>query len=93
MTIEMLEWLEIVFILPVLMGCFLMAFYRLIKGPSLADRVIALDLMAMLTIGVAAVYAITKDQPVFLDVATVVALLSFLTTVAFAHFMEVRSRQ
>jgi multicomponent Na+:H+ antiporter subunit F len=93
MTLETLQWLETTFILPILMLCYVLAFFRLVWGPKLADRVIALDLMAMLTIGIAAVYAITKERPVFLDVATVLALLSFLTTVAFARYIEERARR
>jgi multicomponent Na+:H+ antiporter subunit F len=93
MTLETLQWLETFVILPILMSCYVLAFIRLMLGPKLADRVIALDLMAMLTIGIAAVYAITKERPVFLDVATVLALLSFLTTVAFARYIEERARR
>jgi multicomponent Na+:H+ antiporter subunit F len=93
MSVEALQRVEIVFILPLLIFCYFLAFIRLIRGPSLPDRVVALDLMSMLTIGIAAMYAITRDRPVFLDVATVLALLSFVTTVAFARFMEERARQ
>jgi multicomponent Na+:H+ antiporter subunit F len=93
MSVEALQRVEIAFILPLLITCFFLAFIRLMRGPSLADRVVALDLMSMLAIGIAAMYAITRNEPVFLDVATVLALLSFITTVAFARFMEERARQ
>jgi multicomponent Na+:H+ antiporter subunit F len=64
------------------------AFYRLARGPTLPDRVIALDLLALLAVGIAAAYAIDTEQRVFLDVAIVVALISFLVTVAFARYLE-----
>lgn len=67
------------------------SFIRLFRGPSLPDRVVALDLMAMLGIGIIANYAIATNQPVMLDVATVVALISFLGTVAFAYYVERRA--
>ena len=67
-----------------------LAFLRLLRGPSLPDRVVALDLMTTLGIAVVAAYAIATDQPVFIDVATVVALVSFLGTIAFAYYMEKR---
>ena len=66
----------------------LLAFIRLARGPTLPDRVVALDLISILTAGSAAVYAIAAEQPVFLDVALILALISFLGTVAFARYLE-----
>jgi multicomponent Na+:H+ antiporter subunit F len=66
----------------------LLAFIRLARGPSLPDRVIALDLISILAAAIAATYSIAAGQPVFLDVAIVLALISFLGTVAFARFVE-----
>lgn len=67
-----------------------MAFYRLLIGPSLADRVVALDLVTSLAIGVIAMFAIATDTALLLDVIAVVALTSFLGTIAFAYYIEVR---
>lgn len=64
------------------------AFLRLVRGPSLPARVVALDMMAALAVGIIAVYAVATGQPIFLDVAIVLALIGFLSTVAFAHFVE-----
>jgi multicomponent Na+:H+ antiporter subunit F len=80
--------LGLYFILPLLSMAMLLTFVRLAKGPSLPDRVVALDLLAVLGMGMAAVYAIAMNQPVFLDVAIILALISFLGTVAFAYYME-----
>jgi multicomponent Na+:H+ antiporter subunit F len=63
---------------------------RIVRGPTLPDRVVALDLMATLAMGFIALYAVTTDQVIFLDVAIVLALIAFLGTVAFAHFIEKR---
>jgi multicomponent Na+:H+ antiporter subunit F len=65
-----------------------LAFIRLVRGPSLPDRVVALDLIGTLTVGVIAAYDIATEQPVLLDAATVVALVAFLGTVAFARYVE-----
>jgi multicomponent Na+:H+ antiporter subunit F len=67
-----------------------LAFVRLARGPSLPDRVVALDLLATVGISIIAVYAVATNQPVVLDVAIVVALLSFLGTIAFAYYIERR---
>jgi len=66
----------------------LLAAIRLIRGPSLPDRVVALDLISILAAGITAIYAIASGQAVFLDVATILALVSFLGTVAFARYVE-----
>jgi multicomponent Na+:H+ antiporter subunit F len=65
-----------------------LAFLRLARGPSLPDRVVALDLIAVITVGVIATYAIDVKQQVFIDAALIVALISFLGTVAFAQYIE-----
>lgn len=70
----------------------LMAFVRLVRGPSLPDRVVALDLIGTLVVGMIAAYDIASEQPVLLDAATVVALVAFLGTVAFARYVERKSR-
>jgi multicomponent Na+:H+ antiporter subunit F len=79
-------------ILPVLSLALLLTFARLLRGPSLPDRVIALDMMATLSIGVVAVYALATGQPALLDVAVLLALLAFLGTVGFAYYIERRKK-
>lgn len=64
------------------------AFVRLVRGPSLPARVVALDLMGSLAVGIIAVYSVATKQAIFLDVAIVLALIGFLGTVAFAYFVE-----
>jgi multicomponent Na+:H+ antiporter subunit F len=79
-------------ILPLLGFGIVIAFVRLVRGPSLPDRVIALDLMATLIIAVSAVYAVVTDQPAYLDVAIVLALITFQGTVAFAYYLNRRNK-
>ncbi|MEN4013811.1 MAG: cation:proton antiporter [Chloroflexota bacterium] len=68
----------------------ILTFIRLVRGPSLPDRVVAIDLAVALAIGIIACYAILFDQPAFLDVAIIIALISFLGTIAFAYYIERR---
>ena len=77
-------------ILPILALSVAAVFVRLVRGPSLPDRVVAIDLMNTLGIGIVATYAIATGQPAFLDVAIAMALISFLGTVAFAYYIERR---
>jgi len=84
------QFIALFFILPVLSVAVVLALVRLVRGPSLPDRVVALDLMTTLGIGVIAAYAVASNQPTFLDVAIVLALVSFLGTIAFAYYVEKR---
>jgi multicomponent Na+:H+ antiporter subunit F len=79
-------------IMMVLIISLFLAFFRLYRGPSLPDRVVALDLIAALVVGIFAVYSIIVAQPVFIDAAIVLALIIFLGTVAFARYTERRGR-
>ena len=80
------------FLYLMLMAALLLAFVRLAVGPSMPDRVVALDLIANLVVSITALYAITTDQQVLLDVAIGIALITFLGTVAFAQYIERRAR-
>lgn len=69
-----------------------LAFIRLVRGPSLPDRVVALDLIGTMVVAIICTYAIATDQRVLLDVAIVLALIAFISTVAFAQYVERRAR-
>jgi multicomponent Na+:H+ antiporter subunit F len=77
-------------ILPVLAISVVFVFIRFFKGPSLSDRVVALDLLITIGIGIIAIYSIVSDQPTFLDIAMILALIAFLGTVAFSYYIEKR---
>lgn len=65
-----------------------LTFIRLVKGPTLPDRVIAIDLIGVLLVCLLVLMGgVTAQQP-FLDVAMVVALISFVGTVAYARYIE-----
>ncbi len=70
----------------------LVSIIRVILGPSLPDRVVALDLIAFVVISLIATYSISSGHPVYLDVAIVLALVAFLGTVAFARFVIIRAQ-
>lgn len=65
-----------------------LTFIRLLKGPSLPDRVVALDLMAIFAVGLISAHAVRSDQSIYLDVALALALIAFLGTIAFAFHIE-----
>lgn len=79
-------------ILPVLVISVLIIFIRFLKGPSLSDRVVALDLLITTGVGIIAVYSIITRQAAFLDIAMILTLIAFLGTVAFSYYLEKREK-
>ncbi|WP_437562170.1 monovalent cation/H+ antiporter complex subunit F [Sorangium sp. So ce542] len=67
---------------------FVVAFIRLLLGPSLPDRVVAMDLMATVGSGGIALYAMVTDQGILLDAVMVLSLIFFLGTIAFAYYLQ-----
>ena len=65
-----------------------LTFIRLTRGPTLPDRVIAIDLIGVLLVCLLVLMAGMTAQQAFLDVAMVVALISFVGTVAYARYIE-----
>ncbi|MCU0910395.1 MAG: cation:proton antiporter [Rhodobacteraceae bacterium] len=80
--------IDITFVMVIL--AVLLAFIRLARGPSLPDRVVALDMMTILIVAFCGLFALFSGDSAFLDVAIVMALIGFLATVALARFAERR---
>lgn len=70
----------------------LLVFVRVLRGPSLPDRVMALDMIGLMAVSVIVLTAIASDEPVLLDAAIALALISFLGTLAFSRFIERREK-
>ncbi len=68
----------------------LLCLVRLARGPSLADRVVALDALVLVVVSGIAVHAVRTGDGTYLDVLVVVALLGFVGTVTVARFIEWR---
>ena len=66
---------------------FLLTAWRVIKGPTLPDRVIALDMLVGIVMGFIALIAIRTGYTLYIDIAISLGLVGFLATVAFARFI------
>lgn len=75
-------------VLPILGLALVLSVVRLARGPRLPDRIVALELMTSCTVGIAVATAVAKGRSLYIDVALIVALISFLSTVAFARYLE-----
>lgn len=73
--------------LVLLTAALLLAIVRVVVGPTLADRVLALDLMTVVAMAFVGAIAIRTGLTLYLDIAIALALLGFLATVAFARYI------
>jgi multicomponent Na+:H+ antiporter subunit F len=76
------------FALVTLAAAVLVAVVRLVRGPTLPDRVVAMDLMGILVVGLIVVLAASTAVHATLDAAIVIALIAFVATIAYATYVE-----
>jgi multicomponent Na+:H+ antiporter subunit F len=71
-----------------LLICFLLSLFRILKGPTPADRSVAMDILGILIIGFCAILAVYTGKGWYIDIAIAWALQSFIGTLALAKFLE-----
>ncbi|MEM6382545.1 MAG: cation:proton antiporter [Pseudomonadota bacterium] len=81
-----------IFGMGVIIAAFLIIAIRIIRGPTLPDRVLGLDMLVGAGIGFIALIAIKTGFFLYLDIAIALGLVGFLATVAFARFVMRRDR-
>lgn len=82
--------MNIVFIMVdiMLVGAIGITFIRLVLGPTMVNRVVALDLMAILLVGMMAAEAVRTGEHALLDVAVIIGITAFIGTAAFAVLID-----
>ena len=73
--------------LGILTIAFILIVYRTVRGPSLPDRVVALDMLVAVGIGFIAAIGVKTEFYLYIDIAITLGLVGFLATVAFARFV------
>lgn len=68
-------------------GLTLLASYRVIRGPTVPDRMVALDTIGTNVVAIAILFALSTDRSLFVTVALVLAVIGFLSTIAVANFV------
>ena len=71
---------------------FLLTVYRVVRGPTLPDRILSLDMLVAAAIGFIAVIGIRTGFTLYVDIAIALGLVGFLATVAFARFILARGQ-
>lgn len=62
--------------------------YRVIKGPSLPDRVVALDMIGVNMLSMIAIISLLQNTTAYLEVILILGILSFIGTIAFSKYIE-----
>ncbi|WP_245154006.1 Na(+)/H(+) antiporter subunit F1 [Jeotgalibacillus proteolyticus] len=65
-----------------------MALVRIIKGPSLPDRVVSFDVIGVNLISIVAVIGVILNTAAYLEVILIIAILAFISTIAFSKYIE-----
>lgn len=71
----------------VVSGLCVLCSYRVIRGPTNPDRVVALDAIATNVVAIAVLFALVTDRGLFITVSLVLAIIGFIATVAVAKFV------
>lgn len=80
-------------VIPLLSVSIFLVFLRLLIGPTVEDRIVAFDILTAIAIAFLSIYSLTTNSITILDVGIILALLAFLGTVAFAYYLERRTRK
>jgi len=70
------------------LAAIIIAFIRLVSGPSTADRVVALDAITIISVSLIVLIASVSARAIYVDVAMVYALIGFVGVIAFARYIE-----
>jgi len=62
--------------------------YRIVVGPTIADRVVGLDALTLVIVVILGAYSYVQESPFFLDAALVMAIIGFIGTIAIARYLE-----
>jgi len=71
-----------------LMLAMVFTLYRLLKGPTFNDQIAAMDLLASIIIGIILVYGMLINNRMYFDIAIIIALVSFIGTIAISTFIK-----
>ncbi len=66
--------------------CF-MCLYRVIKGPTIADRMVGIDILGILVVGITAIIAVKTERMFILDIGIAWIILSFIGTLTLAKYL------
>ncbi|MFA6281173.1 MAG: cation:proton antiporter [Candidatus Omnitrophota bacterium] len=72
----------------IILLCAFFCLYRVLRGPGAADRIVGMDMLGILIVGICAILSISTERSWYMDVGIAWALQSFISTLAFTKFLE-----
>lgn len=73
-----------------LLAALVLAFIRLLKGPSINDRIAAMDVIAIVVMAFIVVYSVLIEKEIYFDLPVIISLISFIGTVAVSTYLKHR---
>jgi multicomponent Na+:H+ antiporter subunit F len=73
-----------------LLAALVLAFVRLLRGPSINDRIAAMDVIAVVVMAFILTYSIMVNKAIYLDLPVIISLISFIGTVAISTYLKHR---
>ena len=71
-----------------LLLAFVLAFIRMLKGPDMSDRIVAMDLISSVTMAFILSYSVLVNKAIYFDIVIVISLISFIGTVAVSTYLK-----
>lgn len=71
-----------------LLAAMILTLVRLLKGPDIHNRIAAMDMIAAITMGFIILFSVSSDDPIYFDIAMVIALVSFISTVSVSTYLK-----
>ena len=78
----------IIISMALLLAALFIGFIRLARGPGVADRVVAFDLIALTIVGFILIYSVHDKDAIYIDIPIVIALVAFIGTVAISSYLK-----
>ena len=82
----MIDYLNILLYVQIVLCIFCL--YRIIRGPSIADRMVGIDIFGILVVGICAILSITTQKSFILDIGIAWIILSFIGTLTLAKYLS-----
>lgn len=87
---ETTSTITLIIALAILFAALVLAFIRLLRGPSVNDRIAAMDVIAIIVMAFVLVYSIMIDNSIYFDIPIIISLISFIGTVAVSTYLKHR---
>ena len=80
--------ITLLLIFGMLLLAFVLAFIRMLKGPDMSDRIVAMDLISSVTMAFILSYSVLVNKAIYFDIVIVISLISFIGTVAVSTYLK-----